>query len=143
MNSGLLLEFWRKLDRPSPRIVQTIQAPMSIHPHRPNESWSASLEEVYLKIQDHISNQKPDIFIASAGGYAPLLAHRVWKDYQIPSHCYGHALNKFFSIYTNSIETDINLLSRIPIDSPLWIKSHLRQIQYPELNRLDGGKYLI
>lgn len=118
--------------------LTTIQAPMSIYPYCPGQSWSATYKHLYQEAARTIEQTGANVFLASCGCYGLPLVHEIHENYGITSIYYGHAINVYFGIKTNGFTNSPFYISNI--NSEHWIQGNLDE-KYPEIIRIDGGRY--
>ena len=114
-----------------------LQSPMSIYPHRPDLSWSASYNNLLNSASDFFINKNADIFLASCGCYGIPLTTDIYKKFNCPSVYYGNWLNTLLGIKQ---ACSINFGNDGLINDQLRLESDLGK--YENLNLIDGGRYI-
>jgi hypothetical protein len=140
LDNGGLFNLWKDMGVKSIKsTVTAIQAPMSIWPYKPHESWGATFENLCGEVSNAIEHSGAETLIASCGCYGLPLVNRMNKIHGITAIYNGHSSNIFFGILTKATRNDA-LYKRF-MNSNYWIESTLSE-RAPEICRVDRGRYI-
>jgi hypothetical protein len=135
-DTGNLFKIWRDFDLPNFSLT-LIQAPMSIHPNRPNKDWTSSFKQIEEKIRDSFSQHPHSLFFASSGCYGLPLCDMVFRRFGVASVYQGNWTNFLFGIRQNSTESFEPEKRKLE----LWRSSSLANVE--GINAVDNGRYVL
>jgi hypothetical protein len=137
---GGLRAVWNELGiKAAPRSLTTIQAPVSVWPHQPDENWSASFAALDRASKRAMVGKDKVVFLAACGCYGLPLVHSIHREARVTSvHC-GHMMNYYFGIYTNDFK---NLPAFERGINGNWITPIIDEDRMG-LMRVDDGRYVV
>ena len=140
-DSGAVAALWRDAGL-TVRLkgLRTVDAPMSIWPHRPDQDWSASFALLQADCARAVTHSRADLFLAACGAYGLPIVHAMHQGFAGLTAVYnGHALNGYFGILTNDLRGQG--LHRATATSRHWRSVNLDH-RFPGLARIDDGRYV-
>jgi hypothetical protein len=117
--------------------VITVEAPMSIFPHRPHRDWQQSYESTLEQVRKCVRKNKATLFIAAAGSYGLPLCSAVHEEFEIASIYRGHFSNSLFGVLSGNATSNFGGFNRVLSN---WQRSHLSSVE--GLAKIDNGRYI-
>lgn len=139
VESGGLFELWKDMGQtPDKPMVRAIQAPMSVWPYAPHESWEDTFNILCDEVEAAIADIDANLLMASCGCYGLPLVNAMNRRHGITSVYNGHMMNIYFGILTKATANTSQYKNHK--DSKHWISSNLAE-RMPAINRIDHGRY--
>jgi len=133
--SGRIKRLFRNFEVPD-FSLQCLDAPVTTWPNSPHGTWLETFEHLSRAVEEAISSNGCDVFIASCGCYGIPLCNRVSTNHAINSYYFGNITNFYFGVMQNASK---NILTD-EINLEMWIKSDLSK--FPNVSKIDGGRYV-
>ncbi|GAA0770032.1 hypothetical protein LRH25_31020 [Ideonella azotifigens] len=133
-DSGRLFGLYKDLPIPD-FALQTLPAPMSVYPQRPDAGWHDSFERLKQQVDEAFARHEFDLFFASCGCYGLPLTHHVHRTHGCAAVYYGNHLNTLLGVRQKCND---GFLPERRLDAN-WAVSRLGEME--NLARIDGGRY--
>jgi hypothetical protein len=133
--SGNLFHLYKSLSIARFELL-AIEAPLSIFPNAPSESWSQSYRKLLTDTTLAIEQFNGDTLIASCGCYGLPLCHEISNRMNIDAMYFGHFANFLFGVLSKASEGTL----KSERNETMWRRSSLANRAGVTL--VDGGRYI-